>query len=67
MQTTESKVFKRDEMININGEEFYSSEKVDKLLYLRDLFARNGIFIEDFEVFEKIAEGLETYEMLKNV
>ena len=67
MQTTESKVFKKDEMININGEEFYSSEKVDKLLYLRDLFARNGIFIEDFEVFEKIAEGLETYEMLKNV
>jgi len=48
-------------------EKFYTSEEVDKFLYIRDLFAKQGIYINDFEKFEKIVEGLELYNEIKNV
>ena len=51
----------------IKAEETYTSEDVDKLLYIRNLFARQWIYIDDFDKFEEIVKGLEMYNEIKNV
>ena len=55
------------ELEKIFWEKIYSSEEIDKILYIRDLFAKVGIYIEDFDKFEQIIKGLEMYEEMKDV
>ena len=52
-----------EDIEKIKAEETYTSEEVDKLLYIRDLFARQWIYIDDFEKFEEIVKGLEMYNV----
>ena len=56
-----------EDIEKIKLEETYTSEEVDKLLYIRNLFARQWICIDDFDKFEEIVKGLEMYNEIKNV
>ena len=56
-----------EEIERIKAEKTYSSEEVDKILYLRDLFVKVWIDIDDFDKFEEIVKGLEMYNEIKNV
>jgi len=56
-----------EDIENLKSEKTYSSEEVDKMLYIRDLLAKVGIYVDDFDKFEKIIEGLEMYDEVKNV
>jgi len=56
-----------EDIEKIKEKKTYTSEEVDKILYVRDLFAKQWIYIDDFDKFEKILEGLEMYNDLKHV
>jgi len=55
-----------EEIKEMEKGKMYTSEEVDKILYLRDLFARVWIYVDDFDKFEQILEGLEMYNEMKN-
>ncbi len=49
--------FTDEDIEKIKNERTYSSEEVDKILYIRDLFAKQWIYIDDFDKFEEIVKG----------
>ena len=61
--------FTDEDIEKIKNEWTYSSEEVDKILYIRDLFAKQWIYIyiDDFDKFEEIVKDLEMYNEIKNV
>ena len=54
---TDKQYISNKEIEELENEKIYSSEEVDKFLYIRDLFAKVWIYINDFEKFEQIVEG----------
>jgi len=47
-----------------NEEESYSSEEVKKILFTRDVFAKNGVIIDDLDVFKNILNWLKLWKNL---
>jgi len=56
-----------EDIKQIKNEETYTSEEVERILYIRDLFTKQWIYVDDFDKFEKILQGLEMYNEIKNV
>ena len=44
--------------------ESYSSKEVEKILYIRDVFKKNWVNIEDFDVFMNILKWLQLWKNL---